>query len=116
LLDTIPAVGKLSQGGPQTDTEKRSQEMCGAKALSVSLTEIRNIDKFYREGDDANPDDVWPSFFRIEPSDQQVSGFKRHGGATLEAGWRSNGSPISRRVVAAQMELTQPLDGGAAPF
>jgi hypothetical protein len=41
----------------QPDTGKRSQEMSGAKALSVSLVEIRNVENFYREGDDANPDD-----------------------------------------------------------
>jgi hypothetical protein len=43
--------------------------MSGAKALSVSLMEIRNVENFYREGDDANPDDEWPSFFWIKPPD-----------------------------------------------
>jgi hypothetical protein len=68
-LDTIPAIGKFFQSSPQPHTEKRSQEMSGAKALSVSLMEIRNVENFYREGDDANPDDEWPSFFWIKPPD-----------------------------------------------
>jgi len=56
-LDIILAIGKFSRGYPQPGTEKRSQKMSGARALSVSLMEIHNVENFYREGDDANPDD-----------------------------------------------------------